>query len=83
MRLPTNESATAKALRTALSALGGFAIGLVVVIWQVPGVPDAISVYVSKHAVELLLSFGIPSIVGTGLVNYIISYFRPSVKRMY
>lgn len=56
-----------KGVRTALQAIVGSLIGLVVVVWAVPGVPEAVIEYAKVNAVPLLLAIGIPS----GIVAWI------------
>lgn len=56
-----------KGVRTALQAIVGSLIGLVLVVWAVPGVPEAVIEYAKTNAVPLLLAIGIPS----GIVAWI------------
>ena len=56
-----------KGIRTALQAVVGSLIGLVVVVWAVPGVPEAVIEYAKTNWLPILLSIGIPS----GLVSWI------------
>lgn len=50
-----------KGLRTALQAVVGSAVGLVAVVWAVPGVPEAVVNYATQNWLPLLLTIGIPS----------------------
>lgn len=50
-----------KGVRTAVQAIVGALIGLVVVVWAVPGVPEAVVEYLKSNAVPVLLAIGIPS----------------------
>lgn len=50
-----------KGVRTALQAIVGALIGLVLVVWAVPGVPEAVIEYAKTNLVPLLLVIGIPS----------------------
>lgn len=50
-----------KGVRTALQAIVGALIGLVLVVWAVPGVPEAVVEYLKSNAVPVLLAIGIPS----------------------
>lgn len=56
-----------KGVRTALQAIVGALVGLVLVVWAVPGVPEAVTEYAKTNAVPLLLAIGIPS----GIVAWI------------
>lgn len=75
LRLPAQDSATGRALKTALQAFVGFLVGLFVVVWKVPGVPTAVLDYLQSNAIQFALLFGIPS----GLVALVWNYFRKSV----
>jgi len=50
-----------KGVRTALQAIVGAFVGLVLVVWAVPGVPEAVVEYLKSNAVPVLLAIGIPS----------------------
>lgn len=50
-----------KGVRTALQTIVGALIGLVLVVWAVPGVPEAVIEYAKTNLVPLLLVIGIPS----------------------
>ncbi len=50
-----------KGVRTALQAIVGAFIGLILVVWAVPGVPEAVIEYLKSNAVPVLLAIGIPS----------------------
>lgn len=52
---------TGKGIRTGLQAVIGSVIGLVVVVWAVPGVPEAVAEYAKSNWLPLLLTVGIPS----------------------
>lgn len=56
-----------KGIRTGLQAVVGSLIGLVVVVWAVPGVPEAVVEYAKTNWLPILLSIGIPS----GLVAWV------------
>jgi hypothetical protein len=58
-----------KGVRTALQAIVGSLIGLVLVVWAVPGVPEAVIEYAKLNAVPLLLVIGIPSGVVAWIQN--------------
>lgn len=50
-----------KGIRTGLQAATGSLVGLVLVVWAVPGVPEAVTSYASANWLPLLLGIGIPS----------------------
>jgi hypothetical protein len=56
-----------KGIRTAIQTVAGLVIGLVSVIWAVPGVPEAVIEYIRENALLIVASVSIPS----GLVSYI------------
>ena len=56
-----------KGLRTAGQAIVGSFIGLIAVVWAVPGVPEAVVAYAQDNMLPILLTIGIPS----GLVAYV------------
>lgn len=51
----------AKGVRTAVQAVVGALVGLVLVVWAVPGVPEAVVEYLKGNLVPVLLTVGIPS----------------------
>ena len=56
-RTPVN-----KGIRTALQAALGALVGLVAVVWAVPGVPEAVVDYVtSPEVLYLVTAIGVPS----------------------
>lgn len=50
-----------KGVRTAIQSMIGSLIGLVVVVWAVPGVPEAVIGYLQANWLPILLSIGVPS----------------------
>jgi hypothetical protein len=76
MRLPERDSATGKGIATAIQAMLGFIVGLILVIWAVPGVPEAVTDYVTNNLAQVLLTVGIPS----GLVGFLSNYPRKDVE---
>lgn len=74
--LPSQDSSTGRAGKTALQAVLGFVIGLFVVVWGVPGVPEAVIDYVKNNAVQILLLVGVPS----GLVSFVWNFFRKDIE---
>lgn len=75
-RLPEQDSSTGRALKTAVQAAIGFIVGLFVVVWAVPGVPDAVAAYAKDNLVPVALAFGIPS----GIASFVWNYLRRDVE---
>lgn len=76
LRLPTQDSSTGRALKTVAFAIGGFAIGLAVTIWAVPGVPAAAILFIRNNLAITLLAAGVPA----GILNFVWNVvFRKSV----
>lgn len=71
----TTDGAPARGLRTAAQAILGLVVGLVVVVWTVPGVPDAVLGYLQHNLVQVALLVGVPS----GLVSYVWNLFRKDI----
>ncbi len=66
-----------RGLRTAAQAIIGTLVGLVFVVWAVPGVPQAVIAYLTTNAPELLVSVGLPS----GLISWLWNWYESrSVK---
>jgi hypothetical protein len=80
MKLPSQDSATGRAIKTFIQALGGFIIGLGVAIWQVPGVPDAVQGYIVSNLPQVIVTIGIPVAVSSGAISFIWNYFRKNVS---
>lgn len=76
MKLPTQDSATGRAIKTAVWSISGFVIGLFVTVWAVPGVPNAVVQYAQQNWAQIALTIGIPS----GVASFIFNYLRPTVK---
>lgn len=70
-----DNSPKAKGIRTSIQAFIGFAVtfvvGLVTVVWGVPGVPEAVSSYLLSQLVPILVFFGIPVGAASGIAAYI------------
>lgn len=64
------DNAAARGIRTFLQALIGFVVGLFLAVWAVPGVPDAVTNYVTGNIGGLFALVGIPAALA-GLVGYI------------
>jgi hypothetical protein len=58
-----------KGLRTAIQSMVGVVVGLAVVVWAVPGVPEAVIQYLTENAIQVALVVGIPSGVVAWLQN--------------
>ena len=71
LRLPQTDSATFRGLITALQALITFSVGLILAIWQVPGVSKAATDFVWVNGPTTLAAIGIPLIIGTGIVSFL------------
>lgn len=69
------DNAAGRGVRTGLQAAIGFVSGLFVVVWAVPGVPEAIGDYVTKNLASFLAMIGIPSAM-SGVVGFIWSKLR-------
>lgn len=72
-----NRTSVVKGLRTAAQAIVGALVGLVIVVWAVPGVPSAVINYLSTNAVELLVSVGLPS----GLVSWAWNVYEAKIAK--
>jgi small basic protein len=59
-------------LHTAWQSVVGTVIGLFVVVWGVPGVPDAFVNYLSSNAVGILVTVGVPS----GIVSWLFNLYQ-------
>ena len=66
-------NAKVRGVRTALQAIGSVLIGLVVTVWSVEGVPQAVFNYLSNQAI---LFFGT-----TGVAGFVIGYLMNRNKR--
>lgn len=76
MRIPSEDSATGRAIKTAVQAIIGFSVGLGIAIWTVPGVPDAVWNYIQGNLLQVLLSVGVPA----GLTSLVWNLLRKDVK---
>ncbi len=75
--LPSQDSAVGRALKTAVQAAAGFVIGLIITVWAVPGVPDAVADYVQKNIGQALLLVGVPA----GLTSLVWNLLRKNVDK--
>ena len=73
---PSSDTALVRGVRTIFQTIIGAFVGLVLAVWAVPGVPEAVTSYISTNLVQLLLVVGIPS----GLASFVWNLLRPSVK---
>lgn len=69
------DSAAGRGIKTAIQAIIGFAVGLILVVWAVPGVPQAVMNYVQQHLIEVLLLVGLPA----GITSFVWNLFRKNV----
>lgn len=76
MKLLTNDTAAYRGMRTGIQALVGFVVGLFFVVWNTPGVPQAVQDYLKPYEVELLIWLGIPTVIGAGLFGYLTTLYR-------
>ena len=79
LRLPEKNTATRNSIEVALKALLGFASGLIVVVWTVPGVQDAVSNYVRDNWMQVGAVVGVPSVF-TGLINFFFDWRKKGVR---
>ena len=69
------DTALIRGVRTTIQAVIGFFVGLFVVVWAVPGVPEAVISYLQTNWVSLALTFG----VSTGTASFVWNLFRKNV----
>lgn len=58
---------TVKGVRTGAQAAGGALLGLIAVVWAVPGVPEAVQAYLLSNALPVLLGVAVPA----GLLSWL------------
>lgn len=75
MRLPTQDSATGRAIKTAVQAVLGFCVGLIATVWAVPGVPHAVIAYVQQNFILLMVYFG----MSAGFASLVWNFLRKEV----
>lgn len=80
VRLPEKNTATRNSFEVFLKAGAGFIFGLFAAIWAVPGVPDAITQYLLDNWMQVALTVGLPSALGTGLVNLILDWQKKGLR---
>jgi hypothetical protein len=69
------DNAVVRGIRTAIQAIIGAFVGLVLVVWAVPGVPEAVGNYLLDNFIPVALAVGIPS----GLAGFIWNALRKDV----
>lgn len=69
------DTAVYRGIRTGLQAIAAFLVGAVLVVWNVPGVPDALYNYVVTDTLQNLLSVGVLS----GLAGFAWNALRKDV----
>lgn len=62
-----SKTPTQKGVRTGFQSVVGAVIGLLVVVWGVPGVPEAVVEYLKANWLPVLVTIGVPS----GFVAYL------------
>jgi len=70
-----------RALKTVGQAFGGFLMGLVLAVWNVPGVPETVKSYVSGNLPEVLLLVGIPVALSAGALALGTNYLFRDLKK--
>lgn len=63
-------SPLAKGVRTAYQVVPAFFLGLVITVWAVPGVPEAVKQYIFSNAWQLVASLGLTTSVFAGLLSF-------------
>ncbi len=57
--------------RTFLQALGGILVGLVLAVWNVPGVPETITSYAQSNFVPLFVSLAVTVGIPAGIISVV------------
>lgn len=70
-KITNKHTADGKGFRTAYQSIVGFVIGLFVVVWAVPGVPDAVGQYVLSNWFSLASVLGLSTGVFAGIAAFI------------
>lgn len=76
MNLPQQDSAVGRSLKTLVQSVSGFIIGLLIVVWTIPGVPQAVTQYTYNHIFEVLVMAGVPS----AAISLVWNLLRKDVK---
>lgn len=64
-----NKTPVVRGVRTAIQSMIGAVIGLIAVVWAVPGVPEAVINYLQTYWLPVILSVGLPSGIVAWLQN--------------
>ena len=72
MRLPSQDSATGRAVKTAFQSI----VGLLITLIAIPGVPEALTTYAREHTLPFLVFVGVPA----GVVSFVMNFVRKDVS---
>lgn len=67
----TGKTPQQKGVRTFLQTVAGSLVGLVLAVWNVPGVPDAVVAYAKTNFAPLLVTLAALVGVPAGLIAYV------------
>lgn len=73
MNLLTNNTAIYKALRTFVQAFSAFAVGLILVVWNTPNVPQNVFNYIQPYENSILLWLGGYTVIIATAIAYIMA----------
>lgn len=80
LKLPSQDSATGRGLKTGLWSFIGTSATLATALWLsisgVPGCSDAILTFIREHFIEIAAAIALPS----GLTSFIAGLFRKDIK---
>lgn len=71
-----SDTALVRGVRTTIQTFIGAFVGLIAVVWAVPGVPEAVIGFVQSNLLSLVVAVGIP----TGLTSFLWNLARKDVK---
>lgn len=74
---PQTNTPAVKGVRTFFQTLGGLFVGLLLAVWNVPGVPEAIVAYTKANFIPLFMTL----LVIVGLPSGLIAYFQNRLGR--
>ena len=66
----TGKTPEQKGVRTFLQTVGGSVVGLLLAVWNVPGVPEAVTAYARTNFVPLLVTLAVLVGVPSGVIAY-------------
>lgn len=69
------DTAVVRGIRTAIQAVIGAFVGLVVTVWAVPGVPEAVGAYLLDNFIPVAIAVGVPS----GIAAFVWNALRKNV----